>query len=130
MKIIEFNHKTATSLLKKQVKEHWLDGKDAWLKFTDGTVVRIHQIKPTWTTYVTLTEPTKSDRPCFQDDQSIWYFHGDNRDPYTSRIVSIYFDKVRYYCHNDYYNYRKRDYLPVVELHYYEKGEYIGNHNS
>lgn len=129
MQIIEFNNKTVPNLLKKQVKEYWTENKDAWLRFTDGSVVRIHRIKPTWTDYMTLTEPTKPDRPCFQDDQSTWYFDGDDKEPHTSRTVSIYFDKVRYYYHSDRYDYTKRDYLPVIEFHYYEEGEDIGNHN-
>lgn len=130
MKIIEFNHKTVTSLLKRKVEKYWSEGMEAWLKFTDGSVVCIHPLKAEWDTYVTLTESPKPDRVCFQDDQSIWYFHSDSNEPYTSRIVSIYFNNVRYYYHNDYYYYAERDYLPVIEFHYYEVGEDIGNHNS
>lgn len=130
MQIIEFNNKTVLNLLKKQVKEYWLEDNDAWLRFTDGSVVRIHRINPTWCDYVTLTEPSDPNRLCFQDDQSTWYFDGDDREPYISRIVSIYFGKVRYYYHSDRYDYGKREYLPVIEFHYYEVGEDIGNHNS
>lgn len=130
MKIIEFNHKTVIPLLKKEVEKYWVEGKDAWLKFTDGSVVCIHPLKAWCNPYVTLTESSKPDRVCFQDDQSIWYFHGVVEEPYTSRIVSIYFNKVRYYYHNDYYDYVKRDYIPVVEFHYYEAGEDFGDHNS
>lgn len=130
MKIIEFNPKTVTTLLKKEVEKYWSEGKEAYLRFTDGSVVRIHPLNASWNTYVTLTEPPNPGRASFQDDQSIWYFHRDNKEPYTSRIVSIDFNKVRYYYHNDYYDYVKREYLPVIEFHYYEVGEDIGNHNS
>lgn len=130
MKIIEFNHKTVTTLLKNVVEKYWLEGKEAWLRFTDGSVVCIHPLKAEWDTYVTLSKPSEAGRVAFQDDQSIWYFHGGNEQPFTSRTVSIYFGNVRYYYHNDYYDYVKREYLPVIEFHYYEAGEAIGNHNS
>ena len=130
MKIIEFNHKTVTSLLKRKVETYWSEGGEAWLKFTDGSVVCIHPLKVDWKTYVTLSDTSEDDRLSFHDDQSIWYFHDDNEKPFTSRIVSIYFDAVRYYYHADCYDYVKRDYLPVIEFHYYEEGEAIGDYNS
>lgn len=130
MKIIEFNNETVTSLLKRKVEKYWSEGMEAWLKFTDGSVVCIHPLNVEWKTYVSLNNPSEDNRLSFHDDQSIWYFHGDNENPYTSRTVSIYFDTVKYYYHADYYDYVERDYLPVIEFHYYEKGEDIGNHNS
>ena len=55
MKIIEMNHKTAANLLKKSVERFWLDdSKDAWVQFTDGSVVCIHVLDPKWDTYVSL----------------------------------------------------------------------------
>ena len=130
MKIIEFNHKTVTSLLKRKVEKYWSEGREAWLKFTDGSVVCIHPLKVEWATHVTLSSSSEDYSMCFSDDQSIWCLHGDNEKPYTSRTVSIYFDTVRYYYHTDYYDYVKREYLPVIEFHYYEEGENFGDHNS
>ena len=130
MKIIEFNHKTVTSLLKKGVEKYWSEGREAWLKFTDGSIVCIHPLKVEWNTFVTLSDPSEDGSVAFHDDQSIWYFHSDNKNPFTSRIVSIYFDTVKYYYHTDCYDYVKREYLPVIEFHYYEKGEDFGGHNS
>lgn len=133
MQIIQFNHKTVANLLKKSVEEYWLNDKDAWLKFTDGSVVCIHVLAPEWKTYVELG---KSKNTCvsrsFQDDQSVWQFNWDEDEdePYTSRTVSIYFDNARYYYHENYYDYTKREYLPVIEFHYYEKGEEVGRNDS
>lgn len=128
MKIIQFNYKTVANLLKKSVEEYWLNDKDAWLKFTDGSVVCIHLLKYSWSAYVTLDKlnDERASRS-FQDDQSvcqfIWDEDEDEDEPYTSRTVSIYFDNVRYYYHESHYDYTKREYLPVIEFHYYEKGE-------
>ena len=132
MQIIEFNHKTVANLLKKSVEEYWLNDKDAWLKFTDGSVVRIHVLAPKWTTYVELGKPKNT---CvsrsFHDSQAVWQFLGDNGGkPFMSRTVSIDFDNARYYYHENHYNYVKREYLPVIEFHYYEKGEEVASNDS
>lgn len=135
MQIIQFNHKTVANLLKKSVEEYWLNDKDAWLKFTDGSVVCIHLLKHSWSAYVTLDKLNdERDSRSFQDDQSVWQFiwdeDEDEDEPYTSRTVSIYFDNTRYYYHENYYDYTKREYLPVIEFHYYEKGEEIASNDS
>lgn len=138
MQIIQFNHKTVANLLKKSVEEYWLNDKDAWLKFTDGSVVCIHLLKRRWSAYVTLDKLKDwSGSRSFQDEQSVWQFIWDEDEdededeskPYTSRTVAIYFDNVRYYYNENHYDYTKREYLPVVEFHYYEKGETIANHD-
>lgn len=132
MQIIEFNNKTVANLLKKSVEEYWMKDKDAWLKFDDGSVVCIHLLKFNWVAYATLDELKDGrDSRSFQDDQSVWQFiwnedEGTDEEvvePCTSRTVSLYFNKVRYYYHENYYNYVKREYIPVIEFHYYEKGE-------
>lgn len=132
MQIIEFNHKTASTLLKKSVEEYWMKSNDAWLKFTDGSVVRIHVLAPEWKTYVELGKPKNT---CvsrsFHDSQDVWQFLGANGGkPFTSRTVSIDFDNARYYYHENHYNYVKREYLPVIEFHYYEKGEEVASNDS
>lgn len=129
MQIIQFNHKTVANLLKKSVEEYWLNDKDAWLKFTDGSVVCIHLLKRRWSAYVTL-DKWNDERVSrnFQDDQSVWQFIWD--EPYTSRTVSIYFDNARYYYNENHYDYTKREYLPVIEFHYYEKGEEVARNDS
>lgn len=135
MQIIQFNHKTVANLLKKSVEEYWLNDKDAWLKFTDGSVVCIHLLKHGWSTYVTLNR-LNDERVSrnFQDDQNLWQFiwdeDEDKDEPYTSRTVSIYFDNARYYYHENHYDYTKREYLPVIEFHYYEKGEEVARNDS
>lgn len=126
MQIIEFNHETVANLLKKSVAEYWMQDNDAWLKFTDGSVVCIHRLKRSWSAYVTLSKPNNGGcSKSFQDEQGVWQFirNEGKAEPFTSRIVSIYFDKVKYYYHEDHYDYVKREYLPVIEFHYYEKGE-------
>ena len=135
MQIIQFNHKTVANLLKKSVEEYWLNDRDAWLKFTDGSVVCIHLLKHRWSAYVTLDKLNgERDSRSFQDDQSVWQFiwdeDEDEDEPYTSRTVSIYFDNACYYYHENYYDYTKREYLPVIEFHYYEKGEEVGRNDS
>lgn len=139
MQIIEFNHKTVANLLRKSVAEHWMKDKDAWLKFTDGSVVCIHLLKFNWGAYVTLDElKDERDSRSFQDDQSVWQFiwnedegTGEEVDePYTSRTVTLYFNKAYYYYHENHYGYVKREYLPVIEFHYYEKGEDIARNDS
>lgn len=135
MQIIQFNHKTVANLLKKSVEEYWLNDKDAYIRFTDGSVVCIHLLKHSWSAYVTLDKlnDERASR-CFQDDQSVWQFiwdeDEDEDEPYTSRTVSIYFDNVRYYYHENHYDYTKREYLPVIEFHYYEKGEEVARNDS
>lgn len=137
MQIIEFNHKTVANLLKKSAEEWWLDDKDAYISFTDGSVVCIHLLNHSWSAYVTLNKRNdERDSRSFQDEQSVWQFiwyeaeDEDEDEPYTSRTVSIYFDNVRYYYHENYSDYTKREYLPVIEFHYYEKGEEIGRNDS
>lgn len=134
MQIIQFNHKTVANLLKKSVEEYWLNDKDAYIRFTDGSVVCIHLLKHSWSAYVTLDKlnDERASR-CFQDDQSVWQFiwDEDEDEPYTSRTVSIYFDNARYYYyHENRYDYTKREYLPVIEFHYYEKGEEVARNDS
>lgn len=143
MQIIQFNHKTVANLLKKSVEEYWLNDKDAWLKFTDGSVVCIHLLKHSWLAYVTLNK-LNDERVSgsFQDDQCIWQFirdededkdedeDEDEDETYTSRTVAIDFDNARYYYHESHYNYTKREYLPVIEFHYYEKGEEVARNDS
>lgn len=133
MQIIQFNHKTVASLLKKSVEEYWFNDNDAWLKFADGSVVCIHLLQHSWSAYVTLDKlNNERDSRSFQDDQCIWQFiwDEDEDEPYTSRTVSIYFDNARYYYHENYHDYTKREYLPVIEFHYYEKGEEIARNDS
>ena len=133
MQIIQFNHKTVANLLKKSVEEYWLNDKDAWLKFTDGSVVCIHLLKHSWLAYVTLDKRNdERGSSSFQDDQTVWQFiwDEDEDEPYTSRTVSIYFDNAHYYYNENYYDYTKREYLPVIEFHYYEKGEEVARNDS
>lgn len=132
MQIIQFNHKTVANLLKKSVEEYWLNDKDAYIKFTDGSVVRIHVLAPKWNTYVELGKPKNT---CvgrsFHDSQDVWQFLGDKcEEPFTSRTVSIDFDNARYYYHENHYDYTKREYLPVIEFHYYKKGEEVARNDS
>lgn len=134
MQIIQFNHKTVANLLKKSVEEYWLNDKDAWLKFTDGSVVCIHLLKHSWSAYVTLDKLNgERDNRSFQDYQSVWQFIRDEDEDVafvTSRTVSIYFNNARYYYHENYYDYTKWEYLPVIEFHYYEKGEEVARNDS
>ena len=135
MQIIQFNHKTVANLLKKSVEEYWLNDKDAYIRFTDGSIVCIHLLKHSWSAYVTLDKLYGERRSrSFQDEQSVWQFIWDEDDdkdePYTSRTVSIYFDNARYYYHENHYDYTKREYLSVIEFHYYEKGEEVARNDS
>lgn len=102
MQIIEVTHKTVSRLLKKSVEEYRMKGKHTYLKFTDGSAVCIRVLKPSWSSYVTLGKcddviGSKS----FHDEQSVWQFiqneDADKDEPFTSRTVAIYFDKVKYY---------------------------------
>lgn len=129
MQIIEVNHKTVAKLLKKNVEKFWLDNsRDAYIQFTDGSVVCIHALDYKWKTYVALagreeTEATNNGNS-FNDSQDIylWYTQQGDEHQFTSRIVSIDFDAVRYYI-SDKIQSPIRHYVPIVEFHYYEKGE-------
>ena len=129
MQIIEVNHKTVANLLKKKVEEFWLDdNKDAYIKFTDGSVVCIHVLDYKWMTYVTLSgrEETEAanNGTSFNDSQDInlWHTLQGDEHPFTARTVSIDFDAVKYYI-SDTVQYPTRQWVPIVEFHYYERGE-------
>ena len=125
MQIIEVNHKTTTNLLKKSVEKSWMDdSQDAWFQFTDGSAVCIHVIETHWDTYVTADAIDNSNAVSFHDDQGVLGYEHTKGEPqtYTSRTLSIHFDKARYYYHRN-FSYATRQYIPVAEFHYYEKGE-------
>lgn len=126
MQIIEVNHKTVANLLKKKVEEFWLgDNKDAYIKFTDGSVVCIHVLDCKWETYVVFDALKESESGLsFSDSQDVHLGYDKRGVEYlfTSRTVSIYFDTVRYYI-SDKAQYPTRQYIPVIEFHYYEEGE-------
>ena len=125
MQIIEVNHRTVANLLKKSVEKSWMDDNlDAWFQFTDGSVVCIHVIKSNWNTYVAVDNLDKSSPVSFHDEQGIMSYEYTNgkRQAYTARTLSINFDKAKYYYHRN-FGYVTRQYIPVVEVHYYEKGE-------
>lgn len=125
MQIIEVNHKTVSNLLKKSVEKTWIgDNMDAWFQFTDGTAVCIHVIETNWNTYVAVDNLDPSKPTSFHDEQGIAVYADakDKQQTYTGRTLSIYFDKARYYYHRN-FDYATRQYIPVVEFHYYEKGE-------
>lgn len=135
MKIIEVNHKTVESLLKKSVVEHWLEKEDVWLKFTDGSIVCIHVLNPKWETFVSLDERKEQESATnsvsFNDSQDVhlWYTSTGAEHLFTSRTVSINFDSVHYYV-SDKVDYPTRQYVPIIEFYYYEEGEPLGNYNS
>lgn len=135
MKTIEVNHKTVASLLKKSVVEHWLEDEDTWLKFTDGSTVCIHVLNPKWETYVSLNERKEKESATnsvsFNDSQDIhlWYINTGEECLFTSRTVAINFDSVHYYV-SDRLNYPTRQYVPIIEFHYYEEGEPLGDYDS
>ena len=129
MQIIEVNHKTVAKLLKKSVEKFWLDNsRDAYIQFTDGSVVCVHVLDYKWETYVALDgrkEPEAANNgTSFNDSQDVhlWYTQRDDESLFTARTVSINFDAVRYYI-SDRVQYPTRKYVPIVEFHYYEKGE-------
>lgn len=126
MQIIEVNHKTVSKLLKKSVEEFWLDdNKDAYIKFTDGSVTCIHVLDYKWETYVALNERKEfGSGTSFNDSQDVNLCHTKQgvEHLFTSRTVSLYFDTVRYYI-SDRVQYPTRQHIPVIEFHYYEKGE-------
>lgn len=133
MEIIQFNHKTAASLLNKSTEEYWLDGRDAYIRFTDGSIVCIHELENSLYTYVSLNDRKGNNNHSLgiTDEQSIYYFTGDDRDEATiiSRTVALEFDCVKYYYHRQ-FNRVTRQYIPVVEFHYYEKGEEVARNDS
>lgn len=129
MQIIEVNHKTVANLLKKKVEKFWLDdNKDAYIKFTDGSVVCIHVLDDKWETYVALDGRKETEAAnngtSFNDSQDVhlWYSPRGDEHLFTSRTVSIDFDGVMYYI-SDKVQYPTRQYIPVIEFHYYEEGE-------
>lgn len=125
MQIIKVNHKTVANLLKKSVEKYWMDdNQDAWFQFTDGCVVCIHVIETNWDTYVAVDNLDKGGPVAFYDDQAVMGYEdlkGEQRT-YTDRTLAINFDKALYYYHRN-FGYATRQYIPVVEVHYYEKGE-------
>lgn len=132
MKIIEVNHKTVASLLKKSVVEHWLEDKDAYIKFTDGSIVCVHVLNPKWETYVSMeTKDNTNNGPSFNDSSDIhlWISSSGYEHQFTSRTVSIYFNNARYYI-SDKLEYMTRQYIPIIEFHYYEEGEPLGDYDS
>lgn len=126
MQIIKVNHKTVANLMKKKVEEFWLDdNKDAYIKFTDGSVVCIHVLDYKWETYVAFDARKEFESGLsFNDahDVHLWYDKRGAEYLFASRTVSIYFDTVRYYI-SDKVQYPTRQYIPVIEFHYYEEGE-------
>lgn len=125
MQIIEVNHKTVTNLVKKHVEKYWMDDNmDAWFQFTDGCVVRIHVIEANWNNHIAVDNPDKSKRVSFHDEQAIMSYEDlkGEQQTFTDRTLIINFDKARYYYHHN-FGYVTRQYIPVVEIHYYDKGE-------
>lgn len=132
MQIIQFNHKTAANLLKKSVEEYWMRGKDAWLKFTDGSVVCIHAIKPSWQAYVELKKRVGENYGNgFSDNNDTLLYYTSNGEErlFMARGVSIEFNTV-YYYYKEQLDSVTREYIPVIEFHYYEKGEEIARNDS
>lgn len=132
MKIIEVNHKTVASLLKKSVVEHWLEKEDVWLKFTDGSIMCIHVLNPKYWTYVSMeTKDNTNNGPTFNDSSNIylWFSSSGYVHQFTSRTVSIYFNNADYYI-SDKLEYPARQYVPIIEFHYYEEGESLGDYDS
>lgn len=125
MQIIEVNHKTAANLLKKSVEAFWLDDhNDAYIRFTDGCVLCIHVLERAYDAYVALSNLDGHGNRRFSDEQAIFWFNRENSDgdTITDRTVSMNFDRVRYHYHQQ-FNRVTRQYIPVIEFHYYEKGE-------
>lgn len=129
MQIVECNHKTVAKLLKKSAEKFWLDDdKDAYIQFTDGSVVCIHVLDDKWETYVALDEQKETEATnkgtSFNDSQGVhlWYTQQGDEHLFTTRTVSIDFGAVRYYI-SDRVQYPTRQYVPIVEFHCYERGE-------
>lgn len=131
MKILSVNYKTVGSLLKKSVKDFWLDdNKDAWFHFTDGSTVCVHILEGRWDAYMSVEKFDSGDRVCFSDSQDImtfWYSDGKEYK-YTSRTIYIVFDKVKYYYHRN-FDKVTREYIPAIEFWFYEKGEEIASND-
>lgn len=125
MRIIEVNYKTVGNLLKKSMEKSWMDDNlDAWFQFTDGSAVCIHVIETNWNTYVAVDNLDQNNPASFHDEQGIAGYEdtkGEQR-VYTDRTLSIYFDKARYHYHRN-FGYATKQYIPVVEFHYYGEGE-------
>ena len=129
MQIVEVNYKTVGKLLKKSVEKFWLDdNRDAYIQFADGSVVCIHALDYKWGTYVVLDGRKETEAAnkgtSFNDSQDVhlWYDPQGNEHLFTTQTVSIDFDAVRYYI-SDRVQYPTRQYVPVIEFHYYEEGE-------
>lgn len=125
MQIVEVTHKTITNLLKKSVEKSWMDDNlDAWFQFTDGCAIRIHVIETHWNTYVAVDNLDKSRPVSFHDEQGITGYEDTKGklQTNTDRTLTINFDKAQYYYHRN-FSYATRQYIPVIEVHYYEKGE-------
>lgn len=129
MQIIEVNHKTVAKLLKKSAEKFWLDNnRDAYIQFTDGSTVRIHVLDYKWLTYVALDSREETEAATngtsFNDSQDIHLWHTAQGDEhlFTARAVSIDFDTVKYYISDRVY-YPTRQYVPIIEFHYFEEGE-------
>ena len=125
MQTIEVNHKTIGNLLKKSVEKSWMgDNLDAWFQFTDGCVVCIHAIETGWDTHVAVDNIDNNRPVSFHDEQGTSCYEDTKgkQQTYTDRTLSINFDKVRYYYHRN-FGYATRQYIPVAEFHYYEKGD-------
>lgn len=125
MQIIEVNHKTVANLMKKSVEKSWMDdNKDAWFQFTDGCVVCIHVIETNRNCHVVVDNLDQSSSVCFHDEQGIMGYEDlkGEQQGYTDRTLVINFDKALYYYHHS-FGYVTRQYIPVVEIHYYNNGE-------
>ena len=125
MQIIEVNHKTVANLRKKSVEKFWMgDNLDAWFQFTDGCAVCIHVIETDWNMYVAVDNIDKGSPVSFHDNQAIMCYEDTKgkSQAFTDRTLTINFDTAKYYYHRN-FCYVTRQYIPVVEVHYYEKGE-------
>ena len=131
MEIVEFNHNTASKLLKKPVADYWLEDRVAYIKFTDDSTVSIHPLVDGWDLYVNLTERDNPEKDLsVADSQSTYVFsRKDGDQPYTSRVVAIEFTTISYYVHYSVNNV-VREYIPIIEFHYYEPGELLGDYDS
>ena len=101
MQIVECNPETVAGLLKKNVEKFWLaDSRDAYIQFTDGSVVCVHVLDYKRSTYVALDgrEETEAanNRTSFDDGQDVhlWYSPQGDEHLFTARTVSIDFDAV------------------------------------
>lgn len=131
MQIIEVNHKTAAKLLRKSVEEYWMDdNKDAYIRFTDGSVVCVHMLERTYAVVVSLRKQYDYQNSRFCDEQAIYWFNREDSDGamITDRTVSLDFDHARYYYHRQ-FDLVTRQYIPVIEFHYYEKGEEVARND-